>query len=123
MKELDWMYFFVTKEEFHEKIKYAENLLEKCGAKFVGVSSQKGLQIQTDGTSASETIEQRVYKLGSDYIRVDRVFFPQKPFIVLEFSDMFDGPYEDADPFPYDLPEDEFEYEVRFSLGMGNENQ
>lgn len=52
---------------------------------------------------------------------MDRVYFTEKPFIVLEFSDKIDGPYEDADPFPYDLPDNKFEYEIRFSLGLETE--
>ena len=46
------------------------------------------------------------------------MFFSRGPFIVLEFSDRPEGPYEDADPFPYDLPDDELEAEIRFDLGL-----
>ena len=115
------MYSFVTKEDFYERIRYTENLLEKYGAEYVGKFSRRNLQIRTDGTSVREANEQRVYKYDADFIRVDSVFFPQKPHIVLEFSDKFDGPYEDADPFPYDLPKNEFEHEVRFLLGVEKE--
>lgn len=76
----------------------------------------KGYWTLGDGPHAYENVQK--HKLGDDFIRVDWVYFTQKPFIVLEFSDKIDGPYEDADPFPYDLPDDEFEMEIRFSLGL-----
>lgn len=44
--------------------------------------------------------------------RVDKMFFPDAPFLVLEFSDRIEGPYEDADPFPYDLAAKEMEWEI-----------
>ena len=118
MDELKWMYGSVSREDFLIKIAYAEKLLEKYGAKYVESIEYKGYWTLRDGTNAYENIQKRIYKLGDDFIRVDWVYFTQKPFIVLEFSDKIDGPYEDADPFPYDLPDGEFEYEIRFSLGL-----
>ncbi len=41
---------------------------------------------------------------------------PDKPWMVFSFSDSVEGPYEDADPFPYDLSEEELKEEVRFAL-------
>lgn len=40
------------------------------------------------------------------------MFFPDAPFLVLEFSDRIEGSYEDADPFPYDLAAKEMEWEI-----------
>ena len=37
-----------------------------------------------------------------------------KPFLVLEFSEYRYGPYEDSDPFPYDLSDYEIEQEIRY---------
>lgn len=112
------MYSFVSKEQFRERIAYAESILEKYGAVFICESSEIGRWMLSDGTQAYEKIEKSVYKLGKEYIRVDRVYFLQKPCIVLEFADKIEGPYEDADPFPYDLPDDEFENEIRYSLNL-----
>lgn len=44
--------------------------------------------------------------------QVDKMFFPDAPFLVLEFSDRIEGPYEDADPFPYDLAAKKMEREI-----------
>lgn len=35
-KDFQWPYSFVTKEEFDEKIKYVEELLQKYGARVFG---------------------------------------------------------------------------------------
>lgn len=40
------------------------------------------------------------------------------PFLVLEFSKEEKEPYEDADPFSYDLPEIECEQKIRYALGI-----
>ena len=121
MDELKWRYSFVSQEEFQKKVTFAEELLEKHGAEYIRNMEYTGYWSLKDGTDAFEKIKKRVYKLGEEFIRVDWVYFTERPFIVLEFSDKIDGPYEDADPFPYDLPDNEFEYEIRFSLGLETE--
>ena len=98
-----------------------KKLLEKYGAEYVIDFEERAFWTLKDGTHAYENIQKHIYKLGKEFIRVDWVYFTQKPFIVLEFADKIDGPYEDADPFPYDLADDEFEYEIRFSLGLETE--
>ena len=98
-----------------------KKLLEKYGAEYVIDFEERAFWTLKDGTHAYENIQKRIYKLGKEFIRVDWVYFTQKPFIVLEFADKIDGSYEDADPFPYDLADDEFEYEIRFSLGLETE--
>ena len=118
MEELKWMYPAIDREDFQKRVTYAEKLLEKYGAEYVCDYDEKALWMLKDGTHAYENVHKRVYRLNNEYIRVDRVFFTKKPFIVLEFSDKTEGPYEDADPFPYDLPESEFEKEIRFALGI-----
>ena len=101
-----------------ERIAFAEELLEKYGAELVGTAQELETVAYTDGTSFQKEAEKRLWKRGKDYIRVDKMFFTKGPFIVLEFSDRPEGPYEDADPFPCDLPDDGFEAEIRFALGV-----
>lgn len=105
-------------ELLSEKIAFAEKLLQKYGAELVGTMRELETFGCADGTFFREGVEKRLWKRGEDYIRVDKMFFSRGPFIVLEFSDRPEGPYEDADPFPYDLPDDEFETEIRFDLGL-----
>ena len=58
----------------------------------------------------------RLVLFQDEYVQVDKILFPDLPFIVLEFSDRIEGPYEDADPFPYDLAFDEMEREIKFAM-------
>ena len=101
-----------------EKITLAEKFLQKYGAELVGTTEELETFVYTDGAFFQEKVEKRLWKRGEDYIRVDKMLFSKGPFIVLEFSDWPEGPYEDADPFPYDLPVDEFEAEICFDLGL-----
>jgi len=100
-----------------ERIAFAERILQKYGAELVGPTQERETWMFRDGSCLQEEAEKRLWKRGPDYIRVDRMYF-YKPFVVLEFSDRPEGPFEDADPFPYDLPDDEFEAEIRFDLGL-----
>ena len=121
MDELKWIYVSISRENFLKRIAFAEKLIEKYGAKYVKSIEYEGYWTLKDGTNAFEKIQKNVFHLSKEFIRVDWIYFPEKPFIILEFSDKIDGPYEDADPFPYDLPDNEFEYEIRFSLGLEKE--
>ncbi|MDE7205962.1 MAG: hypothetical protein K2N90_02160 [Lachnospiraceae bacterium] len=120
MEEYQWPYSDVDKIEFLAQIAVVEKILQKYGAEYVEDFREVGTWIRNNGTYAYEKIHKRIWKRKNNYIRVDRVYFPQKPFLVLEFSEHKEGPYEDADPFPYDLSEAELEQEIRYSLGIEN---
>ncbi len=117
-KDFQWPYSFVTKEEFDKRIKYVEEVLQKYGAEHIGESHRFGTWILKNGSKVCENIEKRIWKRESEFIRVDWVHFSQKPFLVLEFSDKQEGPYEDADPFPYDLTDERLKQEIKYSLGI-----
>lgn len=112
-------YECIDKTEFLAQIVLVEEILQKYGAEYIGDSHEENTWLLNDGSYVQEKIQQHIWKRENEYIRVDRVYFSEKPFLVLEFSEYKDGPYEDADPFPYDLSDDEIEQEVRYSLGVG----
>lgn len=118
MKEYQWPYPDIARENFLAQILFVENILQKYGAVYVGDFRETCTWLLKDGTHAYEKVEKHIWKRGNEYIRVDRVYFSEKPFLVLEFSKCEEGPYEDADPFPYDLPDIEMEQEIRYSLGL-----
>ncbi len=45
-------------------------------------------------------------------------FVADRPFMVLSFGDTIENIFDDAEPFPYNLEEDELKAEVRYSLGI-----
>lgn len=116
MKNYQWPYPNINQADFLSQIISVEKILQKYGAEFIGNSCEMGRWILSDGSDAYEKIEKKIWKRNDEYIRVDHVYFSEKPFLVLEFSQQKDGPYEDADPFPYDLPDTQLEQEIRSSL-------
>lgn len=118
MKEYQWPYSCINKEEYLAKIVFVEKILQKYGAEYIEDFCETCTWSIRDGSYACEKVKKHVWKREDEYIRVDRVYFSEKPFLVLEFSKCKEGPYEDADPFPYDLPDNQMEQEIRFSLGL-----
>lgn len=118
MKKYQWPYPDIDKAQFLLRIAFVEKILQKYGAEYIEDFCETGTWTLNDHSYACEKIEKHIWKRENAYIRVDRVYFTDKPFLVLEFSEHKEGPYEDADPFPYDLPDAEMEQEIRYSLGM-----
>mgnify|MGYP001106362057 CR=1 FL=1 len=118
MQGYQWPYDASIRDMFLARMAFAEQLLQSYGAEYIDTAVELGTWMLRNGCYAYERLEKRIWKRKNVYIRVDRVYFPEKPFIVLEFSQKQEGPYEDADPFPYDLPDEEFEQEVWFALGF-----
>lgn len=118
LKECQWPYSCINKVEFLARIASVEMILKKYGAECIEDCCEKCISILNDGSYVYEKISKNIWKKGNEYIRVDRLYFLEKPFLVLEFSECKEGPYEDADPFPYDLPDVELEREIRYFLNQ-----
>ena len=118
MKEFQWPYSCINKAEFLAQIVFAEEILRKYGAEYIEDFWETDTWILKDGSYAHEKVQKHIWKRENEYIRVDRVYFSEKPYLVLEFSEHKEGPYEDADPFPYNLSDAELEQEIRYSLGI-----
>ena len=61
------------------------------------------------------------FEYNGQYYRVDEVCFSDKPFIVIEYGtydELMNNAMEDAEPFPYNLTEEELLNEVKYSLGI-----
>ena len=118
-----WIYEKVTREEF-ESIK---NVVEKCIVLLGGkkVSLELPYEQRTCsyiGKDFIESISTRpAFEYKGQYYRVDEVCFPSKPFIVIEcgtYDELINNVMDEADPFPYDLTEEELLKEVKYSLGI-----
>lgn len=118
MKEFQWPYRSHDKEIFLSKIILVESYLQKYGAEYIDKVNEVGTWMFQDGSYVIEHTEKNIWKFKEEYVRIDRMYFLEKPFIVLEFSKKKEGPYEDADPFPYDISDVDFEQEIKFSLGI-----
>lgn len=103
-----WSYKEITRSKFEKK----KDLIQQIIMNFGGEKTD----IQLSYCSLRP-----VFKFNNEYYRVDEVLFENKPFIVIEFgsfNDVINNTMEDADPFPYDLSDDELKDEVSYSLGI-----
>ncbi len=118
-----WVYRKVTREAFEKRKKYVEQIILEQGGELVDIHlpyEQKTISI-CDGNQEINYTERKIFEFRNLYFSVDEVLSLDKPFIVLEygtFQDVIDNTMEDADPFPYDLSNDEMEKEVQYGLGI-----
>ena len=107
-----WFYDKVSRNEFEHRKDYVEQIMCEFGAAAVKVE----LPYEQKTTSYSGDFEEThhskrsIFKINSEYFRVDELLCREKPFIVIEcgtFEELIINAMEDADPFPYDLSDNE----------------
>lgn len=113
---MHWPYENIEYSDLEMAIQRVERIIQGLGAVYVAMHSEDEKWIWGDGKIISETVQKKIFRFQDVYVQVDKILFPDIPFIVLEFSDRIEGPYEDADPFPYDLVFDEMEHEIKFAM-------
>ena len=118
-----WKYECVTRQEFETIKDKIEELIIMLGGNEVFVDlpyEQK--TVSYSGTDIIENISSRpAFEYNGQYYRVDEVCFPDKPYVVIEcgtYDELMKNIMEEADPFPYDLTENELLNEVKYSLGI-----
>lgn len=118
-----WKYECVTRQEFEAIKDKIEELIKMLGGNEVFVDlpyEQK--TVSYSGTDIIENISSRpAFEYNGQYYRVDEVCFPDKPYVVIEcgtYDELMKNIMEEADPFPYDLTENELLNEVKYSLGI-----
>lgn len=112
-----WPYKEHSYEKFKESISKVKKYIEQSGAVYCGTTKETCATI-VGGKTYTEDIIYDVWKYNAEYFYVDSMFFPNKPFIVLVFGNSMENILEDADPFPYDLPDEELLNEVQYCLGI-----
>ena len=118
-----WIYESVTRHEFESIKDKVEKFIIMLGGNKVSVDFP--YEQKTCSYIGNEVIDnvsaRTVFEYGGAYYRVDEVCFKDKPFIVIEcgtYDDLMNNSMEDADPFPYDLSDDELVNEVKYTLGI-----
>ena len=112
-----WPYKNHSEKEYYRVIEYVQSYAETLGAEY-GCSKLQKFSTYWRDKAIQETIELKVFKYKGEFFWVEKHFLPARPFIVFSFGNSVDSIFEDADPFPYDLSEDELKKEVRYSLGI-----
>lgn len=112
-------------DALREKFKRAKDkaIIALLGGKILDID----LPYQQKTTSFSEEIRienapvRSIFAYCGEYLRVDEVFFNKRPFIMIEcgtHDDVMRNTMEDAEPFPYDLTDEELIMEVQYSLDI-----
>ena len=113
-----WPYKDHDENEYNRVIDYLEKYAVSLGAEFVGTKEEHFTTCSGD-MIIEETLEMNVYRFGEEYFWVEHHFVPECPFVVFSFGDSIETiGSDDADPFPYNLDEEELKLEVRYSLGL-----
>ena len=117
-----WFYEKVTREEFEKKKDFVERVMISLGCEIFDIKlpyENKTTSISGDLTETHYS-ERPVFKFKDEYYRVDERLF-REPFIVIEvgtLEELLNNTMGDADPFPYDLSDEETENEVKYLLGI-----
>ncbi len=102
-------------EEYNKAVDFVLSYAESLGAEYALTTTEK-FTIASGDTATIDTLELKIYRFGDEFFRIERMYFKGKPFVVFSFSDSVEGPFEDADHFPYNLSEEELKEEVRLAL-------
>lgn len=113
-----WPYENIDCAEFEAAIKLAEHIIQNLGAVYIEEHTDNEIWMTSKVQQISEQMKKKVFKFRNEYVRVDKVYFSEEPYIVLEFGNKVSGPYEDADPFPFNIERNAFEREIRCSMGI-----
>ncbi len=118
-----WPYQSVTRQQLEEKKDLVERLLQKLGAVPTGLGLPHPVSGYGPGMGETFLSQRTVFRCGKVFVRVDEVLFPEKPFLVLEYASREEevraNVMEDADPFPWDLGEEDLLAELRVVLDVG----
>lgn len=113
-----WSYTEHSEEDYKKAFEFVQKYAQSLGAKYICSKLQKFTTITGDQNPVQETFEMKIFKFGDEYFWLEHNFQPDRPFIVFSFGDSVDKIFEDAEPFPYNLSEEELKAEVRYSLGI-----
>lgn len=111
-----WPYTEHSEEDYKKAVEFVQKYAQSLGAKYICSKLQKFTTIIGDGDSIQETVEMKIFKFNNEYFWIEDHFQPDRPFMVFSFGDSVDTIFEDAEPFPYNLSEEELKAEVRYSL-------
>ncbi len=113
-----WPYTDHSEEEYKKAVEFVQTYAQSLGAEYICTKLEKFTTISGDGDPVSETEEMKIFKFRDEYFWLEEHFQPDRPFIIFSFGDSVDTIFEDAEPFPYNLSEEELKAEVRYSLGI-----
>jgi hypothetical protein len=113
-----WPYDDHDENEYYEVIAFVEEYAQSLGAEYI-CTKEETFTTYSGNRLIKETLDMNIYKYGEEYFWVEHHYTPGCPFIVFSFGDSIDSVgNDDAEPFPYNLDEEELKAEVRYSMGI-----
>ena len=113
-----WPYKHHAEEDYNRVITFVQDYAVSLGAKLM-VSKEEKFTTYAGDKYISESLYMNIYQFDNYYFWIEHHFLSDRPFIVFSFGNSIETVgEEDAEPFPYDLPEEELKAEVRYSLGL-----
>ena len=118
-----WNYTCVTRRQFEAVKDKAEEFIVSLGGRKADIAlpyAQKTVSIAS-GNKTVHISARPPFEYNGQYYRVNEICFSEKPFLVIEcgsYDELMKNAMEDADPFPYDLSDEELLNEVKYSLGI-----
>ena len=113
-----WPYKIHSEEEYNKVIEFVQEYAVSLGAEYVCSKTEKFTTYWREDYAVQENAEMKIYKFGEEYFWVEHHFLADRPFMIFSFGDTMESIFDDMDPFPYNLEEDELKAEVRYSLGI-----
>lgn len=115
-----WTYPYILRYQFEQKMEYVESLLVRMGA--VPLNYYVTQKVPRNGKVVYRTVIPRrmIYRYKNVLLQVNEVLFPDKPFIVIRWTNRLDrinqNMMESFDPFPYDWSREKMVEEVMYLL-------
>ena len=119
-----WQYKDVTRQQFECIKDKVERYIVLLGGRKIQLDLPDAFNTisHTNGNVVVGRAGRDVYAYNGELFRVDEVCFAEKPFIVIEYCESVEEVQKnqmiDADPFPYDLSDEELLAEVKYSMGL-----
>lgn len=118
-----WKYAGITRQEFEAIKDKIDKYIVMLGGNIVDVDLpyEQCTVTCSENDAVKNSSVRPTFEYNGQYYRVDEVCFSDKPFIVIEYGtydELMNNAMEDAEPFPYNLTEEELLNEVKYSLGI-----
>ncbi|MCH5184519.1 MAG: hypothetical protein J1F64_00195 [Oscillospiraceae bacterium] len=116
-----WFYDNISRDEFEKRKDTVERIMRELGAvkPNINLPYRQKTTSHTGGLTETHRSRRPVFKFNNEYFRVDEFLCKEKPFIVIEYGtydELMKNVMHDAEPFPYDLPDDEIKSEIKKTL-------
>lgn len=114
-----WPYTNFSETAYWNLIEHLYEIAESFGATFVESHKETFLNINANSTIREE-LDMKVYKFNDLYFWIEPHYLPDCPHVVFSFGNSIDDIIDDAEPFPFNLSEEDLIKAVKSSLDIND---